>query len=130
MLALDVPPEPYRRLVEERSRRLLTGGALLAEVEAALRRGVAREALVAAGIGYREALAAAEGELEVETAVELLVRRTLRYAKAQRTWLRGDPRFRWLQRGAGALDRLADEVIDALHQDARPGQRLPAGRRP
>jgi tRNA dimethylallyltransferase len=130
LLALDAPAEPYRRLVEERSRRLLTEGALLAEVEAALRRGVTREALDAAGIGYREARALAGGQLDAETAVALLVRRTLRYAKAQRTWFRGDPRFRWLKRGAGALDRLADEVIDALHQDARSGQRLPAGRRP
>jgi tRNA dimethylallyltransferase len=130
MRALDVPPQPYRRLVAERSRRLLTGGALLAEVEAARRRGVTREALDAAGIGYREALAVAEGRLDAEAAAELLVRRTLRYAKAQRTWFRGDPRFRWLERGAGALDRLADEVIDALHEDARPGQRLPGGRRP
>jgi tRNA dimethylallyltransferase len=130
MVALDAAPELHRRLVEERGRRLLTGGALLAEVEAALRRGVTRETLEAAGIGYREALAVRQGTLDVEAAVELLVRRTLRYAKAQRTWFRGDPRYRWRERGAGALDRLADEVIDALHQDARAGERLPARRRP
>ena len=130
MVALDAPPELHRRLVEARSRRLLAGGALLAEIEAALRRGLAPEALDAAGIGYREALAVREGGLDAETAVGLLARRTLRYAKAQRTWFRGDPRFRRLERGAGAVDGLADEVIDALHQDARSGERLPARRRP
>jgi tRNA dimethylallyltransferase len=130
MLALDAPPDLYRDLVEERSRRLLAGGALLEEVAGALRRGVPREALDRAGIGYREALAVHDGLLGVEEAVDLLARRTLGYAKAQRTWFRRDPRFRWLERDAGAMDRLADEVLDALHQDARSAERLPGRRRP
>jgi tRNA dimethylallyltransferase len=129
-VALAVAPELHRRLVEERSRRLLGGGALLAEVEEALARGVGRAALDAAGIGYREALAVLDGVCGVDDAVDLLVRRTLRYAKAQRTWFRRDPRIRWLQRDAGSVDGLAAEVIDALHQDARSGERLPGGRRP
>ncbi len=129
-VALAVAPELHRRLVEERSRRLLGGGALLAEVEQALARGVARPALDAAGIGYREALAVLDGVCSVDGAVDLLVRRTLRYAKAQRTWFRRDPRIRWLERDAGSVDGLAAEVIDALHQDARSGERLPGRRRP
>jgi tRNA dimethylallyltransferase len=130
MLALDAPPELHRRLVEERSRRLFADGALLAEVEAALARGIGRAALDSAGIGYREALAVLDGVAGVDTAVDLLVRRTLRYAKAQRTWFRRDRRIRWIERDAGPVDRLADEVIDVLHQDARAGERLPGGRRP
>jgi len=129
-LALDAAPELHRRLVEERSRRLLGDGALLAEVEAALGRGVGRAALDAAGIGYREALAVRDGLCGVDDAVDRLVRRTLRYAKAQRTWFRRDPRIRWMERDARPVDRLAGEVIDALHQDARSGERLPGGRRP
>jgi tRNA dimethylallyltransferase len=129
-VALDAAPELHRRLVEERSRRLLGDGALLAEVEAALGRGVGRAALDAAGIGYREALAVRDGLCGVDDAVDRLVRRTLRYAKAQRTWFRRDPRIRWLVRDARPVDRLAGEVIDALHQDARSGERLPGGRRP
>jgi tRNA dimethylallyltransferase len=129
-LALDAAPELHRRLVEERSRRLLGDGALLAEVEAALGRGVSRAALDAAGIGYREALAVRDGLCGVDDAVDRLVRRTLRYAKAQRTWFRRDPRIRWMERDARPVDRLAGEVIDALHQDARSGERLPGGRRP
>jgi tRNA dimethylallyltransferase len=86
--------------------------------------------LAAAGIGYREALAVHDGLCGVDDAVDRLVRRTLRYAKAQRTWFRRDPRIRWLVRDARPVDRLAGEVIDALHQDARSGERLPGGRRP
>jgi tRNA dimethylallyltransferase len=130
MVVLDAAPELHRRLVEARGRRLLASGALVAEVEAAMDRGVAREALETAGIGYREALALRDGRLDAAAAAGLLVRRTLRYAKAQRTWFRRDPRFRWLERGAGAPDRLADEVLDALHEDARSAERLPGGRRP
>jgi tRNA dimethylallyltransferase len=130
MLALDAPPDLHRRLVEERSRRLFADGALLAEVEAALARGIGRAALDSAGIGYREALAVLDGLADVGTAVDLLVRRTLRYAKAQRTWFRRDRRIRWMERDARPVDRLAAEVIDVLHQDARTGERLPGRRRP
>ncbi|HEX3605503.1 MAG TPA: tRNA (adenosine(37)-N6)-dimethylallyltransferase MiaA [Candidatus Dormibacteraeota bacterium] len=129
-VAISVAPELHRRMVEERSRRLVEGGALLAEVEAALARGVTRAALDTAGIGYREALSVLDGAATTAAAVDMLVRRTLRYAKAQRTWFRRDPRIRWMERDAGPVDRLAGEVIDALHQDARSGERLPGGRRP
>lgn len=129
-VAIHCPPALHRRLVEERSRRLIGDGALLAEVDAALARGVSRAALDAAGIGYREALALRDGLCGVDDAVDLLVRRTLRYAKAQRTWFRRDPRIRWIERDAGPVDSLAGEVIDALHQDARSGERLPGRRRP
>ncbi len=111
------PPARRRR----RAARRGGGGA---------RPGVSRAALDAAGIGYREALALRDGLCGGDEAVDLLVRRTLRYAKAQRTWFRRDPRIRWIERDAGPVDSLAGEVIDALHQDARSGERLPGRRRP
>jgi tRNA dimethylallyltransferase len=130
VIGLDAQPKRHLQLITERAVRLLQGRVLLEEVDSALARGVSRDALERAGIGYREALAVRDGSLSPEQAIAALIQRTRRYAKAQRTWFRADPRVRWLERGAGPVEELVDEVIDALHQDARAGERLPGGRRP
>ena len=124
LVGLDAPGPLHDRLIAERAERLLGTPALLDEVDSALARGISRDALDSAGIGYREALAVRDGTLTPEQAVAALTQRTRRYAKAQRTWFRRDPRIRWLERGAGPVTGLVDEVLDALHQDARSGQRL------
>ena len=122
LVALDVPRALHDEWIEARSRRMLETGALLEEVHSALGRGITRDALDSAGIGYREALAAIDGRVTVEQAAALVAQRTRRYAKAQRTWFRRDPRIRWLRRDAGPVDRIVDEVVDALREDARAGQ--------
>jgi tRNA dimethylallyltransferase len=88
---------------------MLSAG-LIEEAEAALARGVPAAALEASGIGYREALAVLAGTLTETGAAEAIARRTRRYAKAQRTWFRRDPRITWLRR-----ERTGDlpDVIDA-----------------
>lgn len=125
-LGLDAPRALHATLVEARTRRMFDSGELLAEVESALSDGVSPTALDAAGIGYREALAVRARRIDVDQAIALTVRRTLRYAKAQRTWFRRDPRIRWLQRGEAPVESLVDAALtgisDALHQDARAGQ--------
>ena len=63
-----------------------------------LARGVAPAALDGSGIGYREALAVLGGGLSAVEAVAEITRRTVRYAKAQRTWFRADRSVVWLQR--------------------------------
>ncbi|HEY6379479.1 MAG TPA: tRNA (adenosine(37)-N6)-dimethylallyltransferase MiaA [Candidatus Dormibacteraeota bacterium] len=128
-VGLDAPPALHAELVEARARRMFESGDLLAEVDSALSDGVSPTALDAAGIGYREALAVRAGRIDVDQAIALTTRRTLRYAKAQRTWFRRDPRIRWWQRGPAPVESLVAGVLtgitDALHQDARVGQRLP-----
>ena len=124
MVGLDAPRPLHHALIAERARRLLETGALLREVDSALARGISRAALDSAGIGYREALAVRDGTLTPQGGAEALAQRTRRYAKAQRTWFRRDPRIRWIERGAEPVEGLVDEVLDALHQDAWSGQRL------
>ena len=48
------------------------------------------------GISEDELLAHLDGELELDDAVDLAVRRTRRFARRQRVWFRRDPRIRWL----------------------------------
>lgn len=129
LVGIDVPRGVHDEWITARARRMFETGALVEEVDSALGRGITRDALDSAGIGYREALAVMDGRVTAEQGAELVAQRTRRYAKAQRTWFRRGPRIRWVQRDAGTPeDRLVDEVLDALREDARSGQRLP-GRR-
>jgi tRNA dimethylallyltransferase len=122
IIGLDAPPDLHAQLIEQRSRSMFETGAILDEVHSTLGRGISRTALESAGIGYREALAVSDGLVTSEQAAQLVAQRTRRYAKAQRTWFRRDRRIRWLERDAGPVERLVDEVLDALREDARAGQ--------
>jgi tRNA dimethylallyltransferase len=110
-LGLDAPAALHRRWVAERAQAMLEGG-LLGETAAALQRGVTPLALDGAGIGYREAMAVLDGRMTGEEAGAEIVRRTLRYAKAQRTWFRADRRVVWLRREAE--DDLDDVTVGAM----------------
>jgi tRNA dimethylallyltransferase len=114
VIGLDAEAALHRRWIEERARAMLRRG-LVAEVEAALRRGVSRTALEAAGIGYREALAVIAGTMGEEEAVAEIARRTRRYARAQRTWFRADSRVHWLRREHdGDLQLIAEAAVAFL----------------
>ena len=75
--------------------------------------GLSRTA--AQALGYKELLEHLEGRLSFEDAVDLAVRRTVRFARRQRAWFRRDPRIRWIdaEPGQGALE-LAVEVLAAM----------------
>jgi tRNA dimethylallyltransferase len=110
LIGLDAEPALHRRWIEERARGMLRSG-LVAETEAALRRGVPRAGLEASGIGYAEALAILEGRMGEKEAVAEIARRTRRYARAQRTWFRADSRVQWLRRESESdFDSLAARV--------------------
>ena len=128
LIGLDAPRDLHLRMIEARSEAMFRAGALIEEVHSALDRGITRAALESAGIGYREALAVIDGRVSAEQGAQLVAQRTRRYAKAQRTWFRRDPRIRWLVRDAGPVETLAGEVVDALREDARAGERLHRGR--
>jgi tRNA dimethylallyltransferase len=122
LIGLDVPRPLHDAWIAARSQAMFATGALVEEVHSALGRGITRDALESAGIGYREALAVVDGRVTAEQGANLVAQRTRRYAKAQRTWFRRDPRIRWLERGEGPVDQLVDEVLDAFREDARAGQ--------
>jgi tRNA dimethylallyltransferase len=110
-IGLNAAPELHREWIAERARAMMAGG-LLDETAAALARGVPPKALDGSGIGYREALAVLDGTLSAAEAVDEIVRRTARYAKAQRTWFRADRGVVWLQRERGDdLDELVTRAV-------------------
>jgi tRNA dimethylallyltransferase len=110
-IGLDAAPDLHRGWIAERARAMLAGG-LLEETAAALASGVPPEALGASGIGYREALAVLDGRLSETAAAAEIVRRTARYAKAQRTWFRADRSVVWLHQERGDdLDELVTRAV-------------------
>jgi tRNA dimethylallyltransferase len=59
------------------------------------------------GIGYREAWAVLDGEVDRETAIERDIGRNIAFAKRQRTWFRREPSIEWFD----AADRPAAAVV-------------------
>lgn len=83
-----------RDRIERRSERMVETGLL---DEARRLRNLDRPLSKTArqGIGYREALAALDGELDRDDLVERIRARTWRYAKRQLSWFDKDPRVTW-----------------------------------
>ena len=105
-LALSVEPERLRRRIDARVDTMFEQG-LVDEVQGLLEKGL-RDAITAPqAIGYKEVVAALDGTCSMEEAVEQIKVATRRYAKRQRSWLRGDSRVRWVDANnpEGLLER-------------------------
>jgi len=95
-IGLDPPRERLYERINERARRMFETG-LVEEVRGLLGAGVPREAWPLQALGYRQALAAIDGELTVDEAIEETALKTRRYAKRQRTWFRRqEPETDWV----------------------------------
>jgi tRNA dimethylallyltransferase len=106
---LGLPPQLHRERIRRRVERLLDGG-WLEEVRALQKAGVPPDAPALGAVGYREIAALLAGELERDAAAAEITRRTWRYARRQRTWLRHQlPGLRWLD-ATLPIDQLAERV--------------------
>jgi tRNA dimethylallyltransferase len=125
--AMDQPCSIYRLQVvgldpgrAELDRRIgrrvqaMAAAGLVEEVRALARRPLSRTARQA--LGYKELLDALAAGTPVDAALELLERRTRRYARRQLAWFRRDPRIRWSRLAPGpdlvrwAADQLSDQA--------------------
>ncbi len=114
MVALDVARPVHSRWIEHRIALMFDSGGLQEEVRWLLGRGLDREAIGACGIGYGEALDLIEGHIGIEAAMQATMRRTLRYARAQRTWFRRDPRLTWFRPDLMSGDQLVAGVLELV----------------
>ena len=69
----------------------MVGAGLVDEVRSLLECGFREACTAQAAIGYKEIVAALDGECTLEEAVAQIKQATRRYSKRQRTWLRGEP---------------------------------------
>lgn len=110
LIGLDAPRDVHEAWVRQRCTAMFASGAILEETSAALARGHTAADVGACGIGYTEALAVLDGTLGVDEAVAATTRRTLRYAKAQRTYCRRDRRVSWLDASGAPPELLASAM--------------------
>lgn len=87
--------EDMRAAIDRRADEMMTGG-LEKEVRELLRREVPRDATAMQAIGYKELLAAIDGTISMEEALEQVKVRSRQYAKRQLTWLRRNPDIHWI----------------------------------
>ena len=106
----------YRR-IDERVGAMVDQG-LLEEVRELASRGLTAELSAGQAIGYKELLAALAGETSLEEAVELVKRRTRRYAKRQLSWFRHDGRVRWIDLDETSLDQAATRIVEDAGREA------------
>ncbi len=114
---LSVEPPLLNRRIEERVDRMVEQG-LVDEVRGLLDAGFGEACTAKDAIGYKEIVAALNGECSMDEALEDIKKATRRYAKRQRTWWRGDDRVVWIDANDGDARRMADFVVNRLREDA------------
>lgn len=113
-IGLAVEPSLLNERIEARVDAMVAAG-LVEEVEGLLDRGLRDGITAPQAIGYKEIVAALDGELTMDEALGAIKQATRRYAKRQRTWFRKDPRIRWLDADAIGQDVSRKKLVsDAL----------------
>ncbi|MBB4264904.1 tRNA (adenosine(37)-N6)-dimethylallyltransferase MiaA [Roseospira visakhapatnamensis] len=115
-LVLDPPREALRAAIDARFVAMIAAGAL-AEVAALLARGLPPDRPVMKAVGVPDLAAHLRGETDLETAVMRAQAASRRYAKRQRTWLRGRVRAdgRWAgPSGGGGAGSGPDDTTDVV----------------
>lgn len=95
IFALTAPRELLYERINARVDAMVRAG-LVEEVRGLLAQGVPPECQAMQAIGYKEIVAALNGDSSLADAIEQIKQNTRRYAKRQLTWLRRDSRVHWL----------------------------------
>lgn len=110
-LGLSVDPAILRDRIDARVDAMVEAG-LVEEVAHLLEQGFRQGITAPQAIGYKEIVAALDGEISLTEAIERIKVATRRYAKRQRTWFRKDTRIQWLDAdGLDADDLLAKALL-------------------
>lgn len=102
--------ELYRR-IDARVDRMIASG-LVDEVRALVEHGAADALTSRQAIGYKEIIDALAGKITMGEAVDLIKRRSRRYAKRQLSWCRGDARTEWLDIDELGVTGAAQAILD------------------
>jgi tRNA dimethylallyltransferase len=100
-LGLDVDRETHRRWIAARARAQFDAG--IVEEARALRKRFDPSLPAFSAIGYREAWALLDGEIDREAAIDRDIARNAAFAKRQRTWFGREAQIEWLDATAVPL---------------------------
>jgi tRNA dimethylallyltransferase len=99
----------------------MVAAGLLDEVRGLLRRGYAPALPAMHGIGYRQFVEVAQGRLPPGTALALMQRDTVRYARRQLTWFTREPDVEWIDvEAAGGVEAVAAAIEERTRQAGAP----------
>ena len=110
--------ELYRR-IDLRVGIMLEMG-LMQEIKDLLNSGIPAKCTAMQAIGYKEFVAALNGECTVEEAADEVRKSSRHYAKRQLTWLRRNKNIHWLTRQTG---QGSEEILEAARQVIRESDR-------
>lgn len=96
IVGLRMRKEDLRRRLERRTEEMFKRG-LIEEVRTLLEKGYGPELIPMQSIGYKEVTDFLSGKLTLEEAKELIIKRSMQFAKHQMTWFKRDPRIRWVE---------------------------------
>ena len=86
---------------------------LIREIEGLLERGIPKKATAMQAIGYKEFVAALDGQCSIEEAAAQVKQSSRRYAKRQLTWFRRNNAITWLWRKPGGT---GEEIISSARR--------------
>ncbi len=113
LIGLLVDTEVLNARINARVDRMFEEG-LVDEVETLLDRGLHDALTAKQAIGYKEVVAALEGQCSLQQASDDIKQATRRYAKRQRTWFRKDDRITWIRADSTDASSLAEEALEHL----------------
>lgn len=104
---------PRAELVERINKRVdkMMKQGFMAEVMRLREKLYAPDLPAMSGIGYAELNAVIDGKQTLKEAVERIKARTRQYARRQMTWFRRDPRIKWVNKPAEAMDMVKKWLI-------------------
>ena len=110
-LVFEDRTELYSRI--DRRVDIMLEMGLVEEIKELLARGVPAKCTALQAIGYKEFIAALEGEITVSEAADQVRQSSRRYAKRQLTWFRRNENMNWIKRKAG---QSSDEIFALARQ--------------
>jgi tRNA dimethylallyltransferase len=101
--------------------RLMWDSGMVKETQNLIDKGLRESVTAGYAIGYAQALAQIDGELDREQAIESTTRLTQKYARRQMSWFKRDTRINWLDALDPEVTNLAMELVRQHGLlDARP----------
>ncbi|MEC8922222.1 MAG: tRNA (adenosine(37)-N6)-dimethylallyltransferase MiaA [Actinomycetota bacterium] len=105
IIGIDISRQHLDQRISERYAQQMEAG-FLEEVQALSEGDLSHTA--AQALGYKELLCHVRGEISLDEALEVAVRRTKRFARRQQRWFRRDPRVEWVEHGE--ISTLINEI--------------------